>query len=749
MPLRDVNIGESLGLHRGDMVVCVVLRAGDERFADCLRNLLKHTDADVPLLFCDPSPDRPFRALIEERVAAPPNDRAAHYLACAVQPGPADVLNAAVAATAPADVVILGGDVLVAEGWSASLREAAYSESRVASATALTNDGTLLSIPHRNESLDQLPEGETVEGAAASVRATSLRLWPDIPMCLGHCAYIRRSALELVGAFDTSFSEADEIEADFSQKCIVHGLRHVAADDVFVFRLAPEAEDESVREPVSKQRYGYLERWVHEVGGSWDSPLARALSIAAYALRSVTVTIDGRCLGPTVTGTQLVTLGVIGALDSHTDLYLRVLIPENFGAWAEAFLAQHPRVGLMRRGEVTWTPPTDIVHRPYQVASHEDVGLLARLGHRLVLTQLDNIALRNPGYFPGYDEWTEYRELNRAALAAADQVVFISYDSATDARRLGLVHPDRINVVSPATDLPSLGFDDSVRPPDYAAQLTSRPFLLCLGTDFLHKNRIFAMRLLEALGEQGFDGTLLFAGPKVAAGSSGEEEAEYLSSHPELRARVRDIGEVQEPVKRWLLGHAAAVVYPTTSEGFGLTPFEAADAGTPCLFASHTSLAEILPSSAALLVPWDPEESARRAIRVLRAGEERERHVRTIRVAGSRFTSAKNAQGLADVYTKALRSPATASTGTGDGQPGRERAEAESLRRELSVIYDDPLNRGLVGPEAVLPPELRRAVLAVSTRPLMRKSALALYRAGYAMLHGFGRHPDDGQEADR
>ncbi len=716
MPLGDVNIGESLGLRRGDAVVCVRAPTSRDGVDDCLRSVLEHTDARVPLLICGPLADPRLRSLVEERVGSRPG----HCV---------ETLGAALRASAPADVVLLAGDVIVTDGWLESLREAAHSESRVATATALTNDGTILSVPHRNRPSPRLPDGLTVDGAARAVREISLRLRPDVPTCLDYCVYIRRSALELVGRCDETPG------ADFAQRCIVHGLRHVVADDVFVFRHRREAGDERM----GSRRHPYLDPWLDEVSHTRDDPLARSLSVAASALRTLTVTIDGRCLGPVVTGTQLVTLGVVGALDTYTDLQLRVLIPEDFGDWARAFLEPRARVELLRRGEIAETPPSDVVHRPYQVASRDDVALLTGLGQRLVLTQLDNIALRNPGYFGDYEDWTEYRELNRLALAAADQVVFISRASADDAHRLGLVHPDRINVVYPANDLPSLGLDDSVRAPDSAEWMESRPFLLCLGTDFLHKNRVFALRLLEALREQGFDGRLVFAGPKVAAGSSDAEEAEYLASRPALRGCVRDIGVVEEPVKRWLLDRAAAVVYPTTSEGFGLTPFEAAEAGTPCLFASHTSLAEILPADAALLMAWDPDESARRVMPVLRPGPERARHVQTISQAGARFTSAENARGLAEVYGKAVRATAAGGIAVTAAQPDADRA----------AIFDDPLNRALVGPQAVLPPELRRAVLAVVTRPLLRRTALALYRAGYAMRHGPGRHPDAREEAVR
>ena len=56
-----------------------------------------------------------------------------------------------------------------------------------------------------------------------------------------------------------------------------------------------------------------------------------------------------------------------------------------------------------------------------------------------------------------------------------------------------------------------------------------------------------------------------------------------------------DLGAVDEAEKAWLYANAALVLYPTVNEGFGLVPFEAADAGAPCLWAAHSSLAELLP----------------------------------------------------------------------------------------------------------------------------------------------------------
>ena len=604
-----------------------------------------------------------------------------------------------------------------------------------------------MSVPHRNQPVPQLPQGLTPERVAASVKQASLYLRPDIPTCVGHCVYIRRSSIELVGVFDLGFSPGYEEEVDFSQRCLLHGMRHVVADDVFVFHrhagsfgtgqeaMRRRAQNHSI----IAQRYPYYDAWVERVARDTTTPLAHALTVARSAIQGMSATIDGRCLGQSLTGTQLVTLGTIAALDAHTNVHLRVLVPDDIGETAKGFLGSRAHIVQLTLAEAkAGTGSTDVVHRPYQVATGGDLDLLKALGQRLVISQLDNIALRNPGYFGDFDQWDDYRRLNAAALVAADQVVFISRHAADDARILGLVPEARINVVAPGTDGGFREPDTVARAPLGAEEMAGKPFVLCLGTDFLHKNRLFAIRLFEALCDVArFEGVLALAGPKVSAGSSGGEEASYMVAREHLSENVVDLGAVDGPGKRWLLERALVVVYPTTYEGFGLTPFEAADAGTPCVFAAHTSLAEVLPESAGVLLPWDPVESARRVAPLLIDGAERDHLVRSIRIAGARFTSRSSAEGLAHVYAKAVRAPPAGQIGPDSKYLNIELSE---VRRKLGMIQGDPLDRALVGPDAVLPKELRRPVLAVATRPSLRKGVTILYRGGYLLRRALGRN---------
>ena len=717
--MRDVQSGESLGVHRGDVVVCVSAHGGDELFAQCLTSLLRHTPPEVTILVCD---DGDAGSRIPELAQTTLEDGDRRTDVRHLQHPAA--LAAGIQAAAPADVVILSGDCVVTKSWLTGLRAAAYSESKVATATAVSNADAIVSVPERNRPVPSLPVGARLDDVAAAVGRARPALHPDLPSCGAHCSYIRRSALELVGAFDPTFS----------QRCVIRGMRHVLADDVFVLRhvegVADSRGTSDGDHAGTVARYPWYGPWLSEVSADEHLRLASALGRASIAIRGMSVTIDGRCLTAETSGTAVATLELIAALNAHTDVRLRVVVPSEIGQYARDVLGARPAIELLDAGAVAGEiEPTDVAHRPYQVGAAEDVRLLSRVGRRIVITQLDTIGYRNPAYFAGYDQWLEYRRLTAAAASAADQIVYISQAAAADARTLGLAPSERTHVVPLAAEQALVELAPEPVAPGASERIGRRPFLLCLGTDFLHKNRLFAIRMLETLvGSQRFDGALVLAGPKVRYGSSADEEAEYLSGRPALAERVVDLGAVSEGEKLWLLSRAAAVLYPTTSEGFGLIPFEAARVGTPCLFAWHTSLAEYLPEAAASIVPWDVDATAARVAAALVPGSECDRLVSGVATAAAGLTAERNARRHVDVYARAVAEPSP---------PGAELArelaavhsERNTLRAELNAIYDDPLERGLAGRYAVLPPELRRPVLAVATRPALRTTAITLYRA--------------------
>jgi GT2 family glycosyltransferase/glycosyltransferase involved in cell wall biosynthesis len=732
--LRELAPGDSLDAERGEVVVCVPVYGAPELFAECLTAVLAHTPTDVRILVADDaSPDPAIHAFV-----ASLGDILEHDVSYLRQPenlGFPGNVNAAFAAAAPADAIVLNSDCVVAAGWLEGLRRAAYSDALVATASALTNHGTILSVPERNRPQPGIPQDQDLAHAAGAVLSQSLRIYPHLPTAIGHCMYVRRQALDLVGGFDLAFSPGYGEEVDFSQRCLLHGLLHVAADDVFVLHHSGGsfAEDGKTN-PVQKQheqiidaRYPYYQRAQTAASTTSFGRLPRAIASARRAISGLTVTIDGRCLGPLVTGTQVHTLQLIMALDAAEQIGLQVIVQPDLGAYAARELAARPRIRLVPHTDVhPGMDKTDVAHRPYQVSNANDLLMLRCAGERQVITHQDLIAYRNPGYFPGYPQWERYQRLTRHALALADYVVFFSHHAAQDAQSEDLIDSGRVRVVYIGVDHATPALDGGPRVPEGVEEYAERPFLLCLGTDFRHKNRVFALRLLEALREErGWDGTLVLAGPRVGDGSSAGEEAAYLATRPQLAKAVVTLPAVDEAEKTWLLEHCAAVLYPTTYEGFGLMPFEAADHGRPCLFASQTALAEILPGELATLVPWDPSASAERVSHLLDRPEAIHEHVLAIRRAAGRFTWQATGESIIDVYRAAAATPARESAQLAEelSLVELERDEAERKYNELWQSLT-PDARMLVAPGGPLTPSMHRSLTAVATHPFLRRLIL-------------------------
>lgn len=713
-------------------MVLIPLFGGHDLFMACLRSVLAHTAPDVPILVCDDaSPDTRSGEFVAELQRAEPG-RALHYLRQPRNLGFPGNVNAGFAAADPADVIILNSDCEVGDGWIQRLVDAAYSDSTVATATALTNHGTIVSTPSLTPG--PLPSEWTIDQAAAAVAAVSLKLRPRLPTAVGHCVYVRRAALELVGAFDLAFSPGYGEEVDFSQRCLAAGLCHIVADDVFVLhhggssfeRTGRKSEIQLAHETIINARYPYYEQAVESLGRE-QGQLARAVGVARRALRGMRVLVDVRVLAGATTGTQIHAVELLGALVRADRVALTALVPDVLSVYGTQSLARLPEVELISRADAeSRRERYDIVHRPFQVNNFDDLALLRRLADRLVITNQDLIGYHNPGYFTDHAGWAGYRHITRAALSSADIVLFFSQHACDQALAENLVEPSRTRVVHIGVDHVVGEVPETLAPPRGVERLApEEQVIVCLGTDFQHKNRVFALRVLSELRRRhGWPGKLVLAGPPVDQGSSRGQEAELLSLDPGLDAAVVKLGALTEAEKAWLYARSTLVFYPTVHEGFGLVPFEAADHGRPCMWAAGTSLSEVLDDSASGIVAWDPVASAANAHELLENPGAAAANVAAIRAAASKLGWDATAQGLLDAYGQA----ADQAPVPGVGQLG-------GLSLEAMDLTEDAMN--LVGPGGALPMEMQRPLLALATHravsgPVFASVRLA-YRMGYAL----------------
>jgi glycosyltransferase involved in cell wall biosynthesis len=516
---------------------------------------------------------------------------------------------------------------------------------------------------------------------------------------------VRRSAIELVGDGACAFAPGDREEADFAQRCIRNGLAHVLADDVLVGHDGP---------------LGY-QPW-SDSDSDHAGALTRSLDCARRALTGLSVVVDARILSAPLTGTQVHTLELIAALARTDKVRLAAIVPDDLGAQAASTLRSLPGVALVSHTQALAGAggAADVVHRPYQIDNPGDLTFLAQLADRLVITYQDLIGYHNPSYFASRESWRSYRELTRVALAVADRVLFFSAHARNDALDEELVEPDRANVVHIGVDHRVTASSMEPVPPQGAAGLPDdAEVMLCLGNDYRHKNRLFALHMLEELQHRhGWHGRLVFAGPRIAAGSSAADERRALSERPRLSDAVLELGVVSDAEKAWLMNRAGLMLYPTIDEGFGLIPFEAAAHGVPCMWAAGTSLSELLPDSAAPIVAWNVRWSADAALELLRDPRARERNVEAIRAAGAQLTWDAAAARLLDLYESTCDQPAS---------------PASALQRRHGLmngaISEDAAR--LIGPGGALPASVERPLLALATHPTVGTPVFRALELGY------------------
>lgn len=350
---------------------------------------------------------------------------------------------------------------------------------------------------------------------------------------------------------------------------------------------------------------------------------------------AISVTIDATWLGPHQTGAQVLTTAAISALSSRPHISsIRLVGIETLPAYAEH---------LVESDKVTIEPEplssTDIVWYPNQIDQRVNIGDARRLGRRVITTYLDLIAYDIPRYHASEDAWAAYRSLQRRIALSVDGITTISADVADrlmqevprlDPQRvqpipLGLDHIST-NRVEPGTDIENL-----------VTRLGARPFLLVLGNDFQHKNRDFAIRVWEEVLTRGANCDLVLAGLHVKSSSSKEGERPLLSQHTNLRGQAHEVGHVSSQSREWLLANAAVALYPTSAEGFGFIPYEAAALGTPSTFANFGPLKEIAGASD---VPgaWSVDAFAADVAALLTDPQRAEARVRHLREAIKTYT---------------------------------------------------------------------------------------------------------------
>lgn len=227
-----------------------------------------------------------------------------------------------------------------------------------------------------------------------------------------------------------------------------------------------------------------------------------------------------------------------------------------------------------------------------------------------VVTVHDTIPWRedDPAWPAGF-----YRDrLLPAAYRRARAVMTVSECSRRDILARWPALAPRLHVVSPGVDERYLDAAPDDEPIAVGGRLAREPYVLYLGGADPRKRLAWALRVWQETAETG---TSL-----VACGVDPGEHARVRALVPgDLQARLVLAPFIAEEDMPRLYMRAAAVLYPSLYEGFGLPVIEAHAVGSLVLFSAVGSLAE-LRGPAAVVLPADDMGAWVRALgEILRA----------------------------------------------------------------------------------------------------------------------------------
>ena len=208
---------------------------------ECIKSLLKHTDLNLHtlVLINDKSPDEKIIPMLqkyknenqEKKIVVLENEQNMGFVKT-VNKGMQYSNN---------DVILLNSDTEVTKNWVEKLQKCIYSNEYIATATPLTNNGTICSVP--NFGIDnELPQNMNLDEYAQMIEETSKNRYPELTTGNGFCIYIKRQVINEIGLFDDeTFGKGYGEENDFCYRALDYGYTHVLCDNTFIYHKGTQS----------------------------------------------------------------------------------------------------------------------------------------------------------------------------------------------------------------------------------------------------------------------------------------------------------------------------------------------------------------------------------------------------------------------------------------------------------------------------------------------------------------------------
>jgi GT2 family glycosyltransferase len=438
------------------------------------------------------------------------------------------------------DILLLNSDTRITAGAIEEMSAVLHLHEKHGAVTPRSNNATVFSVPVTR----RIEAGESYE-LWQRIREFLPR-YHVMPTCVGFCMLIRNIVLRHFGFFDAVFSPGYNEENDFMCRVNRHGYSSLAANQAFVFHLEAasfgdrRAALEIRNRALLDARYPEYSRIVNEYFRYLMDPVDRFAVL--WSGRKKRILFDLHSFPPEHSGTSEFALSLLLHLAPLLEKYdLFVGLQAQSREFFAGALAGY-RVFDEKNEEAA---PFDLVFRPVQIFSWQELYRMAKLGARICYTHQDSIAVRCQ-YLSG----AALRLLHRNLPQLTDRIVAISKSSRDDFELLHGQPAGRFEVIYQGTH---------ATPPSGAPR---DGHILIVGNRFHHKGVSQAVKRLRGLGRLAVLG--------------GEPEGDEAAGVAWFVSGGLGTAEIAE-----LFAKAAIVVYPSYYEGFGLPVLDSLALGRP------------------------------------------------------------------------------------------------------------------------------------------------------------------------
>ena len=259
----------------GKVVVDVVIPVyrGLEETRRCLFSVFDNTSGPLVRIIVvdDCSPEPALSAWLKELAER----REIHLVRNARNVGFVASVNRGMEEAGSHDVVLLNSDTEVPPGWLSRLTAQAYVERRIATVSPFSNNATICGYPANEGGPPAF--GLSVAALDDVCRTVNAGRAVDVPTTVGFCMYIRRKALQEVGAFDADrFAEGYGEENDFCLRASGLGWKHRLACDTFVYHKGSVSFGDRAKKLSGRAMQLILERYP-----AYQRDIMRHVSLAA------------------------------------------------------------------------------------------------------------------------------------------------------------------------------------------------------------------------------------------------------------------------------------------------------------------------------------------------------------------------------------------------------------------------------------------------------------------------------------